>query len=81
MATYYIGADVHSNSIEMANINRKKIVKRYTIPASILERAGRYRNYSCRNYICIYTYSMAIQEEKQTLEILWCRLATNRQWN
>jgi hypothetical protein len=35
MATYYIGADVHSNSIEMAIINRKKIVQRYTIPASI----------------------------------------------
>ena len=33
--TYYIGADVHSNSIEMAIQNRKKIVKRYTIPASI----------------------------------------------
>jgi len=24
MATYYIGADVHSNSIEMAVMNRKK---------------------------------------------------------
>jgi len=35
MATYYIGADVHSNSIEMAIQHRKKIVKRYTIPASI----------------------------------------------
>lgn len=35
MATYYIGADVHSNNIEMAIQNRKKIVKRYTIPASI----------------------------------------------
>jgi len=35
MATYYIGADVHSNSIEMAIQHRKKIVKRYTIPAGI----------------------------------------------
>lgn len=35
MATYYIGADVHSNSIEMAILYRKKIVKRYTIPAGI----------------------------------------------
>jgi len=35
MATYYIGADVHSNSIEMAIFNRKKIVQRYTVPASI----------------------------------------------
>jgi len=35
MATYYIGADVHSNSIEMAIRKRKKIVKRYSVPASI----------------------------------------------
>jgi len=35
MATYYIGADVHSNSIEMAIQTRKRIVKRYTIPAGI----------------------------------------------
>jgi transposase len=35
MATYYIGADVHSNSIEMAILYRRKIVKRYTIPTSI----------------------------------------------
>ena len=27
MATYYIGADVHNNSIEMAIMNRKKIVR------------------------------------------------------
>jgi len=33
--TYYIGADVHSNSIEMAILNRKKITERYTVPASI----------------------------------------------
>jgi hypothetical protein len=32
MATYYIDADVHCNSIEMAIMNRGKIVKRYTIP-------------------------------------------------
>ncbi len=35
MATYYIGADVHSNSIEMAIRHRKKVIKRYAIPASI----------------------------------------------
>ena len=35
MATYYIGADVHNNSIEMSIMNRRKIVKRYTIPTSI----------------------------------------------
>jgi len=35
MAMYYIGADVHSNSIEMAIFNRKRIIKRYKVPASI----------------------------------------------
>ena len=35
MSTYYIGVDVHSNSIEMAIQSRKKIIKRYSIPASI----------------------------------------------
>jgi transposase len=35
MATYYIGADVHSNSIEMAIRHREKVVKRYAITASI----------------------------------------------
>ena len=35
MATYYIGADVHSNSIEIAIRTRKEVVKRYSIPPSI----------------------------------------------
>ena len=35
MATYYIGADVHSNNIEMAIFYRKQIVQRYSIPASL----------------------------------------------
>jgi len=32
---YYIGADVHSNTIELAIQNRRKIVARYSIPATI----------------------------------------------
>lgn len=32
---YYIGADVHSNSIELAIQNRRKIVGRYSVPATI----------------------------------------------
>jgi transposase len=32
---YYIGADVHSNNIEMAIRNRRKIVARHSLPASI----------------------------------------------
>lgn len=35
MTTYYIGADVHSNNIELAIMNRKKIIQRYSVPANI----------------------------------------------
>ena len=35
MATYYIGADVHSNNIEMAILHRQKVVQRYSLPARI----------------------------------------------
>ncbi len=35
MSTYYIGADVHSNSTEIAIDKRGKIVARYSVPTSI----------------------------------------------
>jgi transposase len=35
MTTYYIGADVHSNSTELAIERNKKIVQRYTLPTNI----------------------------------------------
>ena len=35
MATYYIGADVHCNNIEIAIMNRKRIVQRYSVPTNI----------------------------------------------
>ena len=35
MTTYYIGADVHGNNIEIAIMNRKKIIQRYSVPANI----------------------------------------------
>lgn len=35
MTTYYIGADVHSNSTELAIEKRNKIVARYTVPTTI----------------------------------------------
>jgi len=35
MATYYIGADVHANSIEIAVMYRKQIIHRYTVPTSV----------------------------------------------
>jgi len=35
MATYYIGADVHSNNTELAIEQRGKIVARYSVPTTI----------------------------------------------
>jgi hypothetical protein len=35
MATYYIGADVHSNNTELAVEQRGKIVSRYSVPTTI----------------------------------------------
>jgi len=35
MATYYIGADVHSNNAELAIEQRGKIVARYSVPTTI----------------------------------------------
>ena len=35
MSSYYIGADVHSNSTELAIDKRGKIVARYSVPTSI----------------------------------------------
>jgi transposase len=53
MATYYIGADVHSNSIEMAIFNRKKITQRYTIPASISAVAQVLESLKGKKYMAI----------------------------
>lgn len=53
MATYYIGADVHNNSIEMAIMNRRKIVKRYTIPTSISAAAQILDSLPGKKYIAI----------------------------
>ena len=35
MATYYIGADVHSNNTELAIEQRGGIVARYSVPTTI----------------------------------------------
>lgn len=53
MATYYIGADVHNNSIEMAIFNRKTIVQRYTIPASISAAAQVLGSMNGKKYMAI----------------------------
>jgi transposase len=40
MTAYYIGADVHSNSTELAIERNKKIVQRYRLPTSIAALSG-----------------------------------------
>jgi len=35
MATYYIGADVHTNNTELAIEQRGRIVARYSVPTTI----------------------------------------------
>jgi len=35
MSTYYIGADVHNNSTELAIEKRNKIIARYSVPTTI----------------------------------------------
>jgi len=40
MTTYYIGADVHSNSTELAIEKNKRIVQRYRLPTSITALTG-----------------------------------------
>ena len=59
MAIYYIGVDVHSNSIEMAILNRKKIVRRYTIPASISAMAQVLNSLQGKKHIAIEEGPMA----------------------
>lgn len=53
MATYYIGADVHCNNLEMAIMNRGKLVKRYTLPTSISAAAGVLDALSGKKHIAI----------------------------
>jgi hypothetical protein len=36
MATYYIGADAHTNNTELAIEQRCRIVARYSVPTTIL---------------------------------------------
>jgi len=59
MTTYYIGADVHSNSIEMAILKRKKIVKRYKIPATIYAASQVLDSLGPKKYIAVEEGPMA----------------------
>jgi transposase len=53
MATYYIGADVHSNNIEMAIVKRKTVVQRYAIPARISAVAQVLESLNGKKYMAI----------------------------
>ena len=59
MATYYIGADVHSNNIELAIMNRKQIIKRYSLPSSISAVCEVLDSYKGKKYIAIEEGPMA----------------------
>jgi transposase len=53
MKTYYIGADVHSNNIELAIMNHKQIIKRYSLPPSISAVCEVLDSYKGKKYIAI----------------------------
>lgn len=53
MATYYIGADVHCNNIEIAIMNRKKIVQRYSVPSSVPAVSQVLDSYNGKKYMAI----------------------------
>jgi transposase len=53
MSTYYIGADVHSNSTELAIENRGKIVARYSVPTSIPAIANVLNMFQGKKYMAI----------------------------
>ena len=53
MSSYYIGADVHSNSTELAIENRGKIVARYSVPTSIPAIANVLNVFQGKKYMAI----------------------------
>jgi len=53
MSTYYIGADVHSNSTELAIEKRGKIVARYSVPTSIPAIANILDSVQGKKYLAI----------------------------
>ena len=50
MATYYIGADVHSNNTELAIEQRGKIVSRYSVPTTIPSISNRHKHNGFKKY-------------------------------
>lgn len=53
MSTYYIGADVHSNSTELAVENKGKIVARYSVPTSIPAIANVLNAFQGKKYLAV----------------------------
>jgi len=53
MSTYYIGADVHSNSTELAIENRGEIVARYSVPTSIPAIANVLNAFQGKKYVAV----------------------------
>ena len=53
MSTYYIGADVHSNSTEIAIEKRGRIVARYTVPTSIQAIANVLDSIQGKKYLAV----------------------------
>jgi len=59
MTTYYIGADVHSNSTELAIERNKKIVQRYNLPTSIAALSNVLDSLKGEKYLAIEEGPMA----------------------
>jgi len=59
MATYYIGADVHNNSTELAVEKRGKIIVRYKVPTSITAIANVLDSLQGRKYLAVEEGPMA----------------------
>ena len=61
MTTYYIGADVHSNSTELAVEKNKKIVARYKLPTSIVSLSNVLDSLDGKKYLVFSAASVVIQ--------------------
>jgi len=59
MTTYYIGADVHCNNLEIAIMNRKKIIQRYSVPTNITAASQVLDSYTGKKYMVIEEGPMA----------------------
>ena len=73
MATYYIGADVHSNNTELAIEQRGKIVARYSVPtASHIAKHTRKATYLCEEHTFSFCFGICsrLEYSRNTTKIL-----------